>query len=63
MSCRIGSTRNGKTYVYFSEPSSKSARRAHMAEELERELATLIIASSRIERSSPQFLVEPAKTW
>jgi hypothetical protein len=24
-SCRIGSTRNGKTYVYFSELSSKSA--------------------------------------
>jgi hypothetical protein len=52
-SCRIGSTRNEKTYVYFSEPSSKSAWRAHMAEELERELTTLIVASSRIGRSSP----------
>jgi hypothetical protein len=60
-SCRIGSTRNGKTYVYFSEPLSKSARRAHMAEELERELTTLIIASSRIGWSSPWFSVEPAR--
>jgi hypothetical protein len=48
VSCRIGSMRNEKTYVYFSKPSSKSARHAHMAEDLERELATSIIASSRI---------------
>jgi hypothetical protein len=40
VSCRIGSTRNEKTYVYYSEPSSKSAWHAHMAEELERELVT-----------------------
>jgi hypothetical protein len=40
VSCRIGSTRNEKTYVYYSEPSSKSAWHAHMVEELERELVT-----------------------
>jgi hypothetical protein len=43
--------RNEKTYVYFSEPSSKSARHAHMAGELERELATLIIAVEDNSRS------------
>jgi hypothetical protein len=48
VSCRIGSTRNEKTYAYFSKPSSKSARHAHTAEELKRELATLTVASSRI---------------
>jgi hypothetical protein len=39
-SCRIGSTRNEKTYVYYNEPSSKSTWHAHMAEELKRELMT-----------------------
>jgi hypothetical protein len=63
MSCRIGLTRNEKTYVYFSKPSSKSAWHAHMAEELKRELTTSIIASSRIGQSSPRFSVEPARTW
>jgi hypothetical protein len=53
VSCRIGSTRNEKTYVYFSEPLSKSARHTHMAEELQRELTTSIVASSRIRRSTP----------
>jgi hypothetical protein len=38
-SFRIGSTRNEKTYVYFSKPSSKSAWHMHMAEELKRERA------------------------
>jgi hypothetical protein len=50
-SCRIGSTRNEKTCVYYIEPSSKSARHAHMVEELE----TSIVASSRIGRSTPGF--------
>jgi hypothetical protein len=51
-SCRIGSTRNEKTYVYYNEPSSKSTWHEHMAEELEKELMTSIIASSRIGRST-----------
>jgi hypothetical protein len=55
--------RNEKTCVYYNEPSSKSAWHAHMAEELEKELATSIIASSRIGRSTPRFSVEPARTW
>jgi hypothetical protein len=63
MSYRIGLMRNEKTYAYFSKPSSKSARRTHTVEELERELTTLTVASSRIGQSSPQFLVEPARTW
>jgi hypothetical protein len=62
-SCRIGSMRNEKTYVYFSEPSSKNARHAHIVEEHEKELATSIVASSRIGQSSPRFSVEPARTW
>jgi hypothetical protein len=62
-SCRIGSMRNEKTYSYFSKTLSKSARHAHMAEELKRELVMSIVASSRIERSSPQFSIEPARTW
>jgi hypothetical protein len=49
-SCRIGSTRNKKTYIYYSEPLSKSAWHVHMAEELEKELSTSIVASSRIGR-------------
>jgi hypothetical protein len=62
-SCRIGSTRNKKIYAYFNKPLSMSTRLAHTAEELERELATLIIASSRIGQSSPRFSIEPARTW
>jgi hypothetical protein len=62
VNCRTGSTRNEKICAYFSKPSSISARHAHMAEELERELVTSIIASSRIRQSSPRFLVEPART-
>jgi hypothetical protein len=62
-SCRIGSTRNEKIYTYFNKPLSMSTRPTHMAEELERELATSIIASLRIGQSSPQFSVEPARTW
>jgi hypothetical protein len=37
MSCRTGSMRNEIIYAYFSKPSSKSARRMHTMEELERE--------------------------
>jgi hypothetical protein len=47
--CRTGSTRNEKIYAYFNKPSSMSAWHAHTVEELERELAASIIASSRIE--------------
>jgi hypothetical protein len=60
--CRIGSTRNEKIYAYFNKPSSMSTRHMHTVEELERELMTSIIASSRIRQSSPRFLVEPART-
>jgi hypothetical protein len=55
MNCRTGSTRNKKIYAYFNKPSSMSARHAHMAEELERELMTSIIASSRIGSRAPGF--------
>jgi hypothetical protein len=48
MSCRIGLTRNEKIYAYFSKSSSKSVWFAHMAEELERDLVMLTVASSRI---------------
>jgi hypothetical protein len=48
MSCRTGSTRNEKTCAYFIKPSSMNAQPVHTAEELERELATSIIASLRI---------------
>jgi hypothetical protein len=47
--------RNEKTCIYYSEPSSKSTWHAHMAEELEKELMTSIVASSRIGRSTPGF--------
>jgi hypothetical protein len=62
-SYRIGLTRNEKTCIYYNEPSSKSVWHTHMVEELEKELAASIIASSRIGRSTPWFLVEPARTW
>jgi hypothetical protein len=55
--------RNEKTCTYFIKPSSMNAWPVHTAEELERELATLIVASSRIGQSSPRFSVEPARTW
>jgi hypothetical protein len=55
VSCRIGSMRNEKTCVYYSEPSSKREWHAHMAEELEKELMTSIVTSSRIGRSTPGF--------
>jgi hypothetical protein len=45
--------RNEKTYAYFSKPSSRSTRRVHVAEELERELTMSIVASSRIGRANP----------
>jgi hypothetical protein len=44
---RPSSMRNEKTCAYFSRPSSGSARHAYVVEELERELTTSIIASSR----------------
>jgi hypothetical protein len=53
MNYRTGSTRNEKIYTYFNKPSSTSAWHAHMAEELKRELATSIIASSRIGQANP----------
>jgi hypothetical protein len=53
MNYKIGSTRNEKIYAYFSKPSSKSARHAHTAEELEKELVTSIVASSRIRWANP----------
>jgi hypothetical protein len=56
-------TRNEKIYAYFNKLSSISAWHAHTVEELERELATSIIASSRIGQSSPRFLIEPARMW
>jgi hypothetical protein len=40
--------RNEKICAYFNKPLSTSARRTHTAEELERELTTSIVASSRI---------------
>jgi hypothetical protein len=55
MNCRTGSTRNEKICAYFSKPSSKSVRHVHTAEELEKELATSIVASSRIERANPRL--------
>jgi hypothetical protein len=55
--------RNEKIYAYFNKPSSMSVRPVRTAEELERELATSIIASSRIGQSSPWFSVELARTW
>jgi hypothetical protein len=51
--CKPSSTRNERTCAYFSRPSSGSARRTHVMEELERELATLIIALLRIGRANP----------
>jgi hypothetical protein len=48
VNCRTGSTRNEKIYTYFNKPSSMSTRHAHTAKELERELVTSIVASSRI---------------
>jgi hypothetical protein len=42
---RPSSTRSENTCAYFSRPSSGSMQRVYMAEELERELATSIIAS------------------
>jgi hypothetical protein len=59
--CRTGLMRNEKIYAYFNKPSSMSARHAHTAEELERELVMSIDTSSRIGQSSPRFSVEPAR--
>jgi hypothetical protein len=55
------SKKNEKAYAYFSKPLSGSTRRMHVAEELERELATLIVASSRIGRANPQSSTGPAR--
>jgi hypothetical protein len=59
---KTGLTRNEKICAYFSKPSSKSVRHAHMAEELEKELATSIVASSRVGRANPRSSTEPART-
>jgi hypothetical protein len=56
------STRNEKTCAYFSKPSSRSTRHTYVAEVLKRELATSIIASSRIGWANPQSSTEPART-
>jgi hypothetical protein len=39
----------GKTCAYFIKPSSMNMQPVHTVEELERELTTSIVASSRIE--------------
>jgi hypothetical protein len=52
VNCRTGSTRNEKICAYFNKPSSMSAWHVHMAKELERELATSIVASLRIGEGS-----------
>jgi hypothetical protein len=44
--------RNEKICAYFSKPSSGSTWRTHVADELERELATSVVASSRIGRAN-----------
>jgi hypothetical protein len=46
---RPGSMRNEETCAYFSRPSSESAQRTYVVEEL----TTLIIASSRTGRANP----------
>jgi hypothetical protein len=56
-----GSTRNEKICTYISKPSSKSVRHAHTTEELEKELATSIVASSRIGRANPRSTAKPAR--
>jgi hypothetical protein len=60
--CRPSSTRNESACAYFSRPSNRSTWRMHVAEELERELAMSIVASSRTERVNPQSSTEPART-
>jgi hypothetical protein len=61
MNCRTGSMRNERICAYFNKPSSMSVRHAHTVEELEEELVTSIVASSRIGQASPQFLAELAR--
>jgi hypothetical protein len=51
--CNPSSTRNERTCAYFSRPSSGSTRRAHVVEELKRELTMSIVALSRIGRADP----------
>jgi hypothetical protein len=51
--CKPSSTKNEKACAYFSRPSSRSARHAHVANGLEREPATSIIASSRTGWANP----------
>jgi hypothetical protein len=51
--CRPSSTRSESACAYFSRPLSGSARRVHVAEELEKELAMSIVASSRTEWANP----------
>jgi hypothetical protein len=45
--------RNERIYTYFNKPLSMSTWHAHTVEELERELATSIVTSSRIGQVSP----------
>jgi hypothetical protein len=45
--------RNESARAYFNRPSSRSVWHAYVAEGLERELVTSIIASSRTERANP----------
>jgi hypothetical protein len=61
MNYRTGLMRNKKICAYFNKPSSMSARHAHTTEELEKELTTSIVASSRIEWVNPWSSAEPAR--
>jgi hypothetical protein len=58
---RTGSTRNEKICAYFNKPLSMSARHTHTVEELEKELAMSIIASSRIRRVNHRSSAELAR--
>jgi ABC-type uncharacterized transport system ATPase subunit len=51
--CRPNSTKSENASTYFSRPSSGSMQRAYVAEELERELSMLIVASSRSGWANP----------
>jgi hypothetical protein len=59
---RPSSTRSKNTCAYFSKPSSGSMQRVYMAEELKRELTTLIVASLRIGWANPRSSTKPART-
>jgi hypothetical protein len=60
--CKPSSMRNERTCAYFNRPSSGSAWRAHVAEELKREPAMSIVTSLRIGRANPHSSIELART-